>query len=623
MTGNDIRSRFLTFFAKRGHIIVPSSSLVPENDPTVLFNTAGMQPLVPYLMGLPHPTGGTRIVNSQKCVRTNDIDEVGDNTHLTFFEMLGNWSLGDYFKRDAIMWSFEFLTSSEEGLGLDPKRLYVTVFEGDENAPRDEEAYLLWKAIFEAEGMDPEKRIFFMSADANWWSPGDNGPCGPDSEMFYDVTGTLTEGLSKEEFLAADEAQKVVEVWNDVFMEYEKKAGKVIGKLASQNVDTGSGLERITAMVQGVDHVFATDLFTPIIDKISEYQTIADDRAVRIIADHIRAATFLICDGVSVSNTDQGYVLRRLLRRSIRQADKLGMPSHSLATIATTVCQHYGLAYPNLILQQEKIINAIHAEENQFRNTLESGLKRIDTLFKTNKILHSEAIVWPNDDFIHNLLFDLYQTYGFPFELSIETIQQKRRDAGIHELRSEDIEVLQSQFLVQMEAHQAKSRSGAEQKFKGGLADHSDTVVQYHTTTHLLLAALREILGDHVHQAGSNITAERMRFDFTHPEKLEQMTLSLVESWVNTAIKSGGTVTVETMPKSTAATDPTTEGSFWEKYPETVTVYTMIGPDGTVYSRELCGGPHVSSLDEITGTFKITKEESSSAGIRRIKAVLR
>ena len=292
MTGNDIRQRFLDFFEKRGHTIVPSASLVPENDPSVLFNTAGMQPLVPYLMGQPHPSGSKRIANSQKCVRTNDIEEVGDNTHLTFFEMLGNWSLGDYFKKEALEWSYEFLTSSEEGLGLDPKRLYVTVFEGDENAPRDEEAYDIWKDIFERTGLDPEKRIFFMDAEANWWSPGDNGPCGPDSEMFYDVTGKLTEGLTHEEFIAADDRQEVVEIWNDVFMEYEKKDGKVTGKLASQNVDTGSGLERVAAVIQDKDNVFETDLFMPIIKAISELATESDDKAKRIIADHLRSSVF-------------------------------------------------------------------------------------------------------------------------------------------------------------------------------------------------------------------------------------------------------------------------------------------------------------------------------------------
>jgi len=598
MSGNEIRKRFLEFFKNRQHAIVPSAPLVPENDPTVLFNTAGMQPLVPYLMGLPHPTCSKRIADSQKCVRTNDIEEVGDNTHLTFFEMLGNWSLGDYFKKEAIEWSFEFLTSTEEGLGLDPRRLYVTVFEGDENAPRDEEAYEIWKGIFEKLGFDPAKRIFFMDAKANWWSPGDNGPCGPDSEMFYDVTGMLTEGLTKEEFLAADDKQHVVEVWNDVFMEYEKKDGKVVGKLAAQNVDTGSGLERVTAMVQGVDNVFATDLFTPIIEKINELAKHEDPRAVRIIADHIRASTFLMSDGVVVSNTDQGYILRRLLRRSIRQADKLGMPTESLSEVAEIVISHYGEAYPNLTAKKEQIIAGINGEEEQFRKTLEKGLQLLNGIIdKRNNITGEEAFI-------------LFSTHGFPFEVTNEIAEER------------GITIDRNEFEKHLTEHQQLSRAGAEQKFKGGLADHSDTVVHYHTTTHLMLAAMRHLLGTHVHQAGSNITAERMRFDFTHPEKVERETLDQIEAWVNNALLTGGTVTIETVPKTTAAEDPTVEGSFWEKYPEAVTIYTITAPNGTVYSRELCGGPHVRQLSEIKGVFKITKEESSAAGVRRIKAVL-
>jgi alanyl-tRNA synthetase len=620
LSGNEIRTRFLTFFEKRAHAIVPSAPLVPENDPTVLFNTAGMQPLVPYLMGQPHPTGSKRIANSQKCVRTNDIEEVGDNTHLTFFEMLGNWSLGDYFKKEAIAWSFEFLTSTTEGLGLDPTRLYVTVFEGDENAPRDEEAYSIWKDIFTAQGMDPSKRIFFMPADANWWSPGDNGPCGPDSEMFYDVTGKLVHGLTKEEFLAADDRQDVVEVWNDVFMEYEKTGGVVTGKLASQNVDTGSGLERVTAMVQGVDNVFATDLFTPIIDKLHELKTKDDDRAVRIIADHMRASTFLISDGVTVANTDQGYILRRLLRRSIRQADKLGMPQQSLSQIANVVIEHYGAAYPNLISKESTIVEIINNEEEQFRKTLEKGLREfrkiglkvvLPVTQKDGKVTQDKTKPVTQERFITgDNAFNLFTTYGFPIELTQEIAAEK------------GMEVEMKEFNRLMEEHRAKSRIGAEHKFKGGLADHSEKVVHYHSTTHLMLAALRELLGTHVHQAGSNITAERLRFDFTHPERVERDILDQVEAWVNHAIQTGGEVTIETVPKTIAAEDSTVEGSFWEKYPDMVTIYTMTAPDGTLYSRELCGGPHVQNLHEITGTFKITKEESSSAGVRRIKAIL-
>jgi len=610
MSGNEIRKRFLEFFTQRGHTIVPSAPLVPENDPTVLFNTAGMQPLVPYLMGQPHPTGATRIANAQKCVRTNDIDEVGDNTHLTFFEMLGNWSLGDYFKSDAITWSFEFLTSPDEGLGLDARRLYVTVFAGDENAPRDEEAYAIWKDIFTAQGMDPDTRIFFMDAKANWWSPGDNGPCGPDSEMFYDVTGTLTNGLTREEFIAADDRQNIVEIWNDVFMEYEKVRGQVVGKLASQNVDTGSGLERITAMVQGVDNVFETDLFTPITDAVTDLATTKETRSVRIIADHLRAATFLISDGVTVSNTDQGYILRRLLRRSIRQADKLDMPTQSLHQIVTTIVQLYGEAYPNLITKQAHIIDMIDGEEEQFRKTLRKGEDVILKMFASGL------------KFSGNEVFDLYQTYGYPPELTIELIREKHHESSDAELDIDETAVMQS-FQANMTQHQETSRTGAAGKFKGGLADHSETVVQYHTTTHLLLAALQKFIGPHVHQAGSNITAERMRFDFTHGEKVERDTLDAITAWVNNAITNDGKVTIETLPKTKAAEDETVEGSFWEKYPDTVTIYTITASDGTILSRELCGGPHVTALSDITGTFSIIKEESSAAGVRRIKAVLK
>src|SRR6185369_7871767 len=348
MQSEEIRQKFLSFFEKREHVVLPSASLLPENDPSVLFNTAGMQPLVPYLLGQPHPTGSKRLVDVQKCVRTVDIDEVGDNTHLTFFEMLGNWSLGDYFKKEAITWSYEFLTSKDEGLGLDPKRLYVTVFEGDENAPRDDEAYSIWQDLFESVGLDPEKRIFFLGAKSNWWSAGDNGPCGPDSEMFYDVTGTLVEGLTKEEFLVADDRQEIVEIWNDVFMEYKRENGSVVGKLSLQNVDTGTGLERAVCVAQGKNNVYDTDLFALILEKIDQLSKESNVRARRIIADHIRSSTFLIADGAIPSNTDQGYVLRRLIRRAIRFADTMGIPPNSLGKLSQVVIEKYTPTYQNL-----------------------------------------------------------------------------------------------------------------------------------------------------------------------------------------------------------------------------------------------------------------------------------
>lgn len=596
MTGHEIRQRFLDFFAKRDHTIIPSASLVPENDPSVLFNTAGMQPLVPYLMGQAHPTSSTRLADSQKCVRTNDIDEVGDNTHLTFFEMLGNWSLGDYFKKEAITWSYEFLTSKEEGLGLDANRLYVTVFEGDENAPKDEESYSIWKDIFESAGLDPAKRIFFMGAKSNWWSPGDNGPCGPDSEMFYDVSGTLTEGLTKEQFIEADDDQKIVEIWNDVFMEYEKKDGKVVGKLSSKNVDTGSGLERVTAVVQGKDNVFETDLFAPIFEKINSLKTSENKKSERIIADHIRSATFLISDGVSPSNTDQGYILRRLIRRAVRHADAIGIPSGELKNLSSVVVDLYKDQYPNLAQKDTGIFEAISKEEEQFRKTLEKGIKHFEKL--------------PEGDISGHDAFILFTTYGFPIEFTKELAESK------------GLKVDENAFNEEMKSHQESSRKGAEQKFKGGLADHSEKVVQYHTATHLMLAGLRKELGGEVHQAGSNITEERLRFDFTHPEKVERDVLDRVEKFVNEVIAARASVTIETMNKEVARQDSTIEGSFWDKYPDQVTVYTITGPDGVVYSRELCGGPHVENTSEIKGVFRIKKEESSSAGVRRIKAVL-
>lgn len=596
MTGNQIRQRFIDFFKNRDHVVIPSASLLPENDPSVLFNTAGMQPLVPYLMGQAHPTGSKRIVDAQKCVRTNDIDEVGDNTHLTFFEMLGNWSLGDYFKHDAINWSHQFLTSKEEGLGLDIKRLYVTVFEGDENAPQDDESYQIWKTIFESYGIDAETRIFFMGAKSNWWSPGDNGPCGPDTEMFYDVTGTHTDGLSKEEFLKFDEQQHIVEVWNNVFMEYEKRDGKVIGRLQSQNVDTGSGLERVTAIVQNKDNVFETDLFAPIFEKINSYKNKSNTKAERIIADHIRTTTFLIADGVTPSNTDQGYILRRLIRRAIRYSDMIGISEGQLKNISQVVVEEYKSTYPNLESRAQHIFETIEKEEVQFRKTLDKGIKHFEKL--------------PEGDISGYDAYMLFTTYGFPVEFT----QELAHDKGV----SVDMDT----FALEMKKHQDESRKGAEGKFKGGLADHSDTVVQYHTATHLMLAGLRRELGGDVHQAGSNITNERLRFDFTCAQKVERDALDRIEEFVNKVIQANAQVTTEIMDKDAAHQDSTVEGSFWEKYPDKVTVYTITGPDGTVYSRELCGGPHVTQTSDIKGVFKITKEESSSAGVRRIKAVL-
>lgn len=589
LTSRDIRDRFLRFFEKRGHSIIPSAPLVPENDPSVLFNTAGMQPLVPYLMGMPHPKGA-RLVNSQKCVRTQDIDEVGDKTHDTFFEMLGNWSLGDYFKEDAIKWSFEFLTSKEEGLGLDPSRLYVTVFEGDENAPRDNEAFEIWKKYV------PEHRIYFMPAKSNWWSPGDNGPCGPDTEMFYDITERGLGDMSKEKYMAADGRQDVVEIWNDVFMEYEKKDGRVVGKLAKKNVDTGSGLERVVMAVQSKDNVFDTDLFVPLMEKIKELAggEIRDVRASRIVADHIRTSIFMIADGVRAGNTEQGYILRRLLRRAVRYADMLGVEHRMLSELVPVVAMFYRDVYDNIAEQENLIVKEIWEEEDRFRKTIEKGFRELKSLLEKGHISAHEA-------------FHLFSTHGFPVELTEEIAQEN------------EITIDKEGFYEEMKKHQELSRLGSEQKFKGGLADTSEMSIKYHTATHLLHTALRTVLGSHVEQKGSNITTERLRFDFTHTEKMTDEQKKAVEDLINQKIAESLPVTYEDVSIEEARTRGAI-GLFGEKYGETVRVY-QIGGGGQKFSIEICGGPHVENIGTL-GHFKILKEEASSAGVRRIKAVL-
>ncbi|TRZ53322.1 alanine--tRNA ligase [bacterium] len=588
MQSYEIRQRFLTFFEKRGHTIIPSASLIPENDPSVLFNTAGMQPLVPYLLGASHSSGATRLANSQKCVRTVDIEEIGDNTHATFFEMLGNWSLGDYFKEEAIKWSFEFLTDKNEGLGLDAKRLYVTVFEGDENAPRDDEAFNIWKKHL------PENRIYFMNAKSNWWSPGDNGPCGPDSEMFYDVTENGLGDLTKEEYLKADDEQKVVEIWNDVFMEYEKKDGKVIGKLAKKNVDTGSGLERVTMMVQGKDNIYDTDLLAPIISKITEHTESKDSKAKRIIADHVRTSVFMIADGVTPSNTDRGYILRRLLRRAVRLAHSLEM-ERGLEELVGTVVQIYKDAYPNLASDVVRIREEIKKEEEKFRLTLERGMKEFEKITEGKKeISGAEA-------------FSLFSSYGFPIEITKELAKER------------SITVDENGFQEEFKKHKEISAVGSEQKFKGGLADTSEISTRYHTATHLLQKSLRAVLGEHVFQKGSNITAERMRFDFSHGEKMTDEEKKKVEDLVNEKIQEALPVSYEDLPIEEARKrNPI--GLFGDKYGDIVRVYT-IGENDKKWSVELCGGPHVKNTSEL-GHFKILKEEAVSAGVRRIKAIL-
>ncbi|MCC6199111.1 alanine--tRNA ligase [Candidatus Nomurabacteria bacterium] len=577
LTSSEIRARFLDFFAKRGHAILPSASLVPKNDPSVLFNTAGMQPLVPYLMGESHPSG-KRLASAQKCVRTGDIDEVGDNRHLTFFEMLGNWSLGDYFKEDAIAWSYEFLTSADEGLGLDPVRLYVTVFEGDEDASRDMEAVEIWKQYI------PEHRIYFLPKKNNWWSPGDNGPCGPDTEMFYDIAGTLGD-MTHEEFVAADDAGKVVEIWNDVFMEYEKKEGQVMGKLSQKNVDTGSGLERITMIVQGKTTVFETDVFAPVLAQIQDAAEKYDDQGARIIADHVRSALFLIADGVLPGSKDQGYILRRLIRRAVMRSRTLGLRAHFLADIAALFGELYKDAYPEAL--DVSIGASISHEEDKFTRTLEAGLKEFEK---------------GTDPFI------LATTYGFPIELTEELAREK------------GIEIDRGAFDSQMKAHQDASRAGAEQKFKGGLANSSEQTTKLHTAHHLLLAALQEVVSPDIHQKGSNITDERLRIDFNFDRKLTAEELQKVEELVNEKIREDLTVTRREMPREEAE-KLGAEMEFGTKYPDIVSVYMIHDEHDKIFSKEFCGGPHVTHTGLI-GTFKIQKEEASSAGIRRIKATI-
>ncbi len=612
MPSSEIRRRFLSFFEKRGHAILPSAPLVPENDPSVLFNTAGMQPLVPYLLGETHPLG-TRLANFQKCVRTVDIDDIGDNTHATFFEMMGNWSLGDYFKKEAIEWSYELLTDREEGFGLDPQRLYVTCFEGDENAPRDDESAEIWKGIFAKNNVTGE-RIYFMPAENNWWSPGDNGPCGPDTEMFYDVTGEFAEGLTKEQYLEADDKQQVVEIWNDVFMEYVSKDGKVIGKLDSRNVDTGSGFERVAMVLQGKKDIFSTDIFESTFTKIDELSggsgrlKEVDLKSKRIIADHVRTSVMLIADGVSPSNSDQGYILRRLLRRAVRHADELGMKPGSLFWIADVIIDQYKDVYENVGRMRETIKVAIDTEEKKFRNTLSGGLKEFN---KSIAKLRADGATAVSAD----LAFKLVTTYGFPFEM----VKEIAREQGF-ETDAEGYEKL-------FEEHKSLSRAGSEQKFKGGLGDTSEMSVKYHTATHLLHQALREVLGEHVQQKGSNINPERLRFDFAHAGKMTEDEKKRVEDLVNEKIQASLPVAVVSLPLAEAEKTGALH-FFGEKYGDMVTVYyvgELADEKGTnienAFSKEFCGGPHVKNTSEL-GAFKIQKEEAVSQGVRRIKAVL-
>jgi alanyl-tRNA synthetase len=547
----------------------------------VLFNTAGMQPLVPYLMGEKHPLG-SRLASCQKCVRTVDIEEVGNHKNLSFFEMLGNWSLGDYFKEDAIAWSFEFLTSKEEGLGLDPNRLYVTVFEGDEDAPRDLEAVEIWKKFI------PEHRIYFLPKKNNWWSPGDNGPCGPDTEMFYDVTEKGLGDMTHEEYVDADDRGAIIEIWNDVFMEYEKKDGKVTGKLKQKNVDTGSGLERITMIVQGKTNVYETDVFSSAIEFIDlNTKGIPDERSSRIIADHVRSATMLIADGVFPTNKDQGYVLRRFIRRAVVQAKNIGFSYELLGVLQSGFMAKYEDIYEELKENIEEQKEVFNKEVEKFIKTLEAGLKEFEK---------------GTDPFI------LATTYGFPIEITEEIAKEK------------GISINREDFDTKMKAHQDASRAGAEQKFKGGLANTSEQTTRLHTAHHLLLKALQEVVNPDIHQKGSNITEERLRIDFNFDRKLTEEEKTLVENKVNDWIKQDLKVVKREMPR-TEAEKLGAEMEFGVKYPDVVSVYFIEDKEGNHVSKEFCGGPHVEHTG-VLGVFKIQKEEASSAGVRRIKAIL-
>lgn len=591
MTIDEVREKYLKFMESNGHSIVPSSGLVPENDPTTLFTGSGMQPMVPYLLGEKHPKG-TRITDSQKCFRAEDIDDIGDNRHTTFFEMLGNWSFGDYFKEEQIQWIFEFLTTE---IGLDPNKLYVTAFIGEKenNLPKDTKTPELWQKMFANVGIEAnivemgsqadggengmqEGRIFYYDSKENWWSragvPSNmplGEPGGPDSEIFYEFEGVEHNKAFGEHCHPACDCGRFMEIGNNVFMQYVKKGDKQFEELENKNIDFGGGLERITAAANDNPDIFTTDVFAERIKKLEElsgksYNDTEFQPSFRIIADHLRAAEAMIAEDILPSNTEQGYFTRRLLRRSIIHADKLGIPAGKLSDNQT-----------------------IKEEEDKFRLTLTKGLKEFEK--------HSPFI--------------LFTTYGFPIELTEEIAQQR------------GIKVDREAFDKEMQKHKETSRAGAEQKFKGGLADTDGKTVQYHTATHLILEGLRRELGDGVTQKGSNITSERARFDFAHGEKVERDVLDKVEGFVNNALETGFEVTTEEMSKSGAKESGAT-GAFWEKYPDVVTVYSIKDKNGELLSRELCGGPHVKDSSDIVGRLKIKKESSVAAGVRRIKSVL-
>ncbi len=580
MKAIEIRNKYLEFFKRHGHAVIPSAPLIPENDPSVLFTTAGMQPLVPYLLGEKHPEG-TRLTDYQKCVRTNDIDEVGDNRHLTYFEMLGNWSLGDYFKEESIAMSFEFLTKE---LGIPVEKLSVTCFAGDEDCPRDEIAANAWKKA----GI-LENHIYYYGKDDNWWIAGEEGPCGPDTEMFYD-TG---KPACSDDCQPSCDCGKYVEIWNNVFMEYFKDKNGY-SKLKQKNVDTGLGLERMTMLLQGKETPFDTELFAPIMKKLEELQKIDSIESRRIVAEHLRSSMMIVSDGGRPSNLDRGYVLRRLIRRMIRHMNKLQINLDELSTLIDINVDNLKEMYPDLAKNKEIIKSVILEEKEKFVKTLVNGEREFQK--EINKLKDTKKLSG-------KVVFKLYDTYGFPPEVTKELAKES------------GYEIDMKQFEELFKAHQEKSRAGSEQKFKGGLAEQNEITIAYHTATHLLNAALKQVIGENAHQRGSNITVDRMRFDFNCDHKMTDEEKRKTEDLVNKWIQEGLPVTKEEMKKEDAIKSGA-ECMFIEKYPDIVTVYTI----GDV-SKELCGGPHVNNTKEL-GKFKIKKEESSSSGVRRIKAVL-
>ncbi|TFF92572.1 alanine--tRNA ligase [Candidatus Thorarchaeota archaeon] len=586
---DELRRIYLEFFRQKDHAIIPSASLMPENDPTVLFTTAGMHPLVPYLLGQPHPQG-KRLANCQKCIRTTDIDDVGDTTHLTFFEMLGNWSLGDYWKREAIEWSYEFLTS-KKWLGLDPNKLSITVFEGDDDAPRDEESAKLWQEV----GI-PKERIYYLPKSDNWWGPaGATGPCGPCSEMFIEVDEIPKCGTDCK---PGCHCGHYVEVWNDVFMEYSKNEDGSYSPLKKKNVDTGMGVERTAAMLQGVPTVYDTEVFVPLIEKTRELSrkeefTDADEHLIKVIVDHVKSAVMIMADDrrIAPSNVEQGYIVRRLLRKAIHSADRLDIESGFMQDLAEIVIDMYNGEYDEVERNKDFIMENLALEEKKFRRTLRRALRKFERIYRDN------GTITGSDAFL------LFTSFGLPLEMTKELAEEKGTAIDMDEFRR------------QFEEHREISRSATEGKFKGGLADHSEEITRLHTATHLLQAALRKVLGDSVRQNGSNITKDRLRFDFTFPRKLTEEEKKKVEDLVNDIIQQDVKVQHAMMPYDEAI-EKGALAFFKESYGDEVSVYWIDD-----FSIELCGGPHVERTGALT-EFKISKQEKIGAGLVRIKGVL-